>query len=104
MGLPWTTILLHGPTIVEAARKLYATARRPPVQPELAPGDAIAVEVESLRQVLETLTEQEVQHAALLTDLARQVQQMRARLALALVGAACAVAMSCLAVALAVWR
>jgi hypothetical protein len=58
-----------------------------------------------------TLTEREIQHAALLADLAKQAQEMatalealRARTVLALVGAAFAVTVALLSVALAVWR
>ena len=101
MGLPWTTILLHGPTIVEAARKLYETARRPPPPSGPASGDPLKAEIASLRQVVETLTEQGVQHAALLADLAREVEHMRRRLTLALTGAALALALSLLSLLLA---
>ena len=99
-SLPWQTILLHGPTIVEAARKLYAAARRGAAEPV----DGI----EPLRRAVELLEEREVQQAALLTDLAKQVQELgvamdvlRRRVMLSLAGASIAVALAVVAVALA---
>lgn len=102
MALPWMTLLLHAPTVVEAARKLYETARRPPAP--IAPGAPVVTQVESLRQAVDALAEREVQHAAVLADLARQVEALRARLVLALLAAATAVTLALAAVGLAVWR
>jgi len=48
--------------------------------------------------------ERELQHAAVLADLARQVEVLRARLVLALLAAATAVALALAAVGLAAWR
>ncbi|HEX5814405.1 MAG TPA: hypothetical protein VF010_03700 [Methylomirabilota bacterium] len=104
MALPWMTLLLHAPTVVEAARKLYETARRPPAPSPLPPGAPVAAQIESLRQAVDALVEREVQHAAVLADLARQVEVLRARLVLALLAAATAVALALAAVGLAVWR
>ena len=104
MALPWMTLLLHAPTVVDAARKLYETARRPPAPSPLSPGAPVAAQVESLRQAVEALAEREVQHAAVLADLARQVEVLRARLVLALLAAATAVTLALAAVVLAVWR
>jgi hypothetical protein len=48
--------------------------------------------------------EREVQHAAVLADLARQVEVLRARLVLAVLAAATAVALALAATGLAIWR
>ena len=105
-NLPWQTILLHGPTIVEAARKLYTAARKGAAETESTArtGDGI----EPLRRAVEILEEREVQQAAVLADLAKQVQEMgaavdvlRRRVMLSLVGTAVAILLASVAVALA---
>lgn len=108
-NVPWKTILLHGPTLVEAARTLYAATRK--AAAGAAPSEQAASGIEPLRRAVEALAEREVQQAALLADLARQVQDMataldvlRARIVLTLVGAALAVALSLLSVGLLLWR
>jgi hypothetical protein len=86
--VPWRTILRHAPTIVEAARGYYATTRqtateRHPTRTMDGP--------DGLRRAVERLEEREVEQAALVADLAKQVAQMataiealRARLVVAL--------------------
>jgi hypothetical protein len=108
MPLPWKTILLHGPTIVEAARKLYAATRKGAAEPNPMGQGTDGTE---LRRALETLTERQMQHAALLNDLAGQVQAMAAELDLlrrrvrfALVGGGLSTALAIAAVVLALWR
>jgi hypothetical protein len=109
MNVPWTTILLHAPTIVEAARKLLATARRPIGETEA--DDDVAGGRESLRGAVAALTERQAEQAALLADLAGQVQAMavaleelRRRTMLALVGAALAGVVALASAALVWWR
>ena len=104
----WKTILLHGPTIVDAARKLYAATRRT-ADPE--PGGPEGAGIDSLRRAVDMLTAREMEQSALLADLAKQVQDiataveaLRVRVTLALLASALAAALAILAVALSVWR
>jgi len=106
MGVPWSTLLTHGPTIVDAARKLYAIATR-----QAADAQPRAADGESLHQAVATLQQREAQQAALLADLAREVQhvaavveELRAKVRLALIGAGVAAALSLVAFALVLWR
>ena len=94
--LPWKLIVGHAPTIVDAARALYAGSRRAGGGAE--PSEPPAGSLEALERALERLEAREVQHAALVADLARQLRDMatalevlRARLRLALSGAAMAI-------------
>jgi hypothetical protein len=102
MNVPWTTILLHAPTLVDAARKLLATARPP---------TGAAEADESLRVAVAALSERQAEQAALLADLAGQVQAMtvaleelRRRTMLALGAAAVAAVVALASAALAWWR
>ena len=99
--LPWRLIVDHAPTIVDAARRLYASSRTPPARTE--PGERAAGSIESLQRAIEQLEAHEVQRAALLAELAKQVQDMttalevlRARVRLALIGASVAIAVAIL--------
>ncbi len=57
--VPWKTIILHGPTIVEAARTVYGSGKRP------ADGGARpGTEVERLRRAVERLEEREMHEGA----------------------------------------
>jgi hypothetical protein len=88
--VPWRTIITHAPTIVDAARRLYANTRQ-------ADGTA-AVAIRRLGpddvyRAVARLEEREIEQAALIADLAREVQQiatgvevLRSRLMLATVG------------------
>jgi hypothetical protein len=67
--------------------------------------------MDPLRARVEALEQRDAQEAALVADLARQVQEMtavlevwRARVHLAVAGSAAAVVLSVLAVAFALWR
>ena len=106
--MPWRMIVDHAPTIVDAARKLYASSRRP--RPGTEPGDRASRGVESLQRAIEQLEAREVEHAGLLADLAKQVQDManalevlRARVRWALIGASVAVAVAILTAVFAGW-
>jgi hypothetical protein len=104
--VPWKTILVHGPAIVDAARSYYATTRRAAERDEA--GDRGAGGPDALRHAVQRLEEREVQQAALFADLARQVQDMataiealRRRFVLALWGAGLAIVMGVVAIILA---
>jgi hypothetical protein len=107
--VPWGTIIRHGPTIVDAARQLYGTTRRPGIGEDTRsrrPDDLAALH----RAVLELET-RETQQAALLEGLARQAEAMatalqvlRTRLRLALCGAGLAMVVAVVAIVLALWR
>jgi len=108
--VPWISALTkmtsriivdHAPTIVDAARKLYASSRRPRLRGE--PSERAPAGIESLQRAIEQIEAREVQHAALLADLAKQVQDManaievlRARVRWAWIGASVAVALALL--------
>jgi hypothetical protein len=101
------TILVHGPTIVDAARKLYAATRRT-ADPEAAAPEGGGLD--ALRHAVNSLAAREMEHSALLADLAKQVQDiattvdaLRVRVTLALLGSALALALALVAVALRVW-
>lgn len=102
--IPWRTLLVHGPTIVEAARTLYTGAKKPAA--ESMPRVRSFDDADVLRRAVEQLEVREVQQAGLIAELAKQVQDLttaldvlRARLTLALVGAAIAAALAVLATA-----
>jgi hypothetical protein len=99
--MPWRLLVDHAPIIVDAARQLYAgsrgTYRRPP------PTERTTASLESLQRAVEQLEAREVQQAAVLDELAKQVQDMttalevlRARVRWALAGTAVAVAVAVL--------
>lgn len=108
-NVPWKSILLHAPTIVEAARTFYATTRKP--AGEAAPSPRAGDGLEGLRRAVEELEARETQQAALFADLAKQVQEMatalevlRARVLFALVGASLALVVALVTAAVLVWR
>jgi hypothetical protein len=97
--VPWRTVLLHAPTIVDTARRFYGTSR--PAAPKEDPGSRSSDDIDALRRAVVELEAREGQQAALLADFARQVQAManaievlRARMLLALWGAAAALAVA----------
>jgi hypothetical protein len=97
--MPWRLLVDHAPTIVDAARRLYASSRTPNAR--LRPSERAAGTLESLQHAVEQLEARDVQHTALLTELAKQVQDittalevLRARVRWAWVGAAVAVALA----------
>jgi hypothetical protein len=91
-ALPWKTIILNAPTIVDAARQFYATTRT--AADATDPTPRAHDSVGALRRAVEELEAREVQQAALFAEMAKQVQDiatavevLRARLTLALWGA-----------------
>ena len=72
--IPWRLLVDHAPIIVEAARRLYASSR--PVSSEGRPGKRPTVTLESLQRDLEQLEARDAQHAEVVAELARQVQEM----------------------------
>ena len=111
MSLPWKTILFHGPTILEAARTLYAAARKSTGADGESRERAAGGGVDEVRRALDRIEERELQQAAVLADLAKQVQDvtatvdvMRARLRVALVGASLAVALAIVSIVLSLSR
>src|SRR4051794_11548543 len=103
--VPWKTILVHAPTLVEAARKFYGTTRETEARPRPPSG------LEALRRAVEDLEHRETQQAALFSDLARQVEAMatavevlRARMVFALVGTSVATVLGIIALIVAARR
>jgi hypothetical protein len=99
--MPWRLIVDHAPTIVDAAHRLYAGSRTPHARSQ--PSERTAGSLDSLQRAVEQLEARETQHAALLGELARQVQDMttalevlRARVRWAGIGAAAAIAVALL--------
>ena len=99
--MPWRLLVDHAPTIVDAARRLYAASRQP--HGAYQPRERTTDSLESLQRGVEQLEAREVQHAAVLEELAKQVQDMttalevlRARVRWAWIGAAVAVAVALL--------
>src|SRR2546428_12469592 len=95
--MPWRLLVDHAPPIVDAARRLYAASRQP--HGAYQPRERTTDSLESLQRAVEQLEAREVQHAAVLEELAKQVQDMttalevlRARVRWAWIGAAVAVA------------
>ena len=93
--MPWRLLVEHAPTIVDAARRLYVGSRRAPGR---SPSSERAVTLDALRRAVEQLEAREVQHAAVLEELAKQVQDvttalevLRARVRWAWIGASVAV-------------
>jgi hypothetical protein len=106
--MPWKTLLVHAPTLVDAARHLYAETRTPAERSPIARDDR---GVEPVRRAVEELEAREAQQAALVADLAKQIQALttaievlRARIVLAFVGAAAALVVALATAAVLVWR
>jgi hypothetical protein len=104
--VPWRTIIRHAPTIVETARAYYSSTRRTAdeTDPRTVRG------VEALHRAVARLEEREVDQAALVADLAKQVANLtnavgvlRARVLLALWGALLALVVGIVAVVAAFW-
>jgi hypothetical protein len=99
--IPWRLLIDHAPTIVDAARRLYASSRPAPLRGP--PGDRTTASLESLQRAVEELEAREAQHAELVAELAKQVQDMttalqvlRARVRWAWLGAALALGVAVL--------
>ena len=107
--MPWKTLLVHAPTIVDAARNFYATSRSPTTDgtSRATPGN----ETERLRRAVEELEARAGQQAALLADLAKQAQALaaalnvlRARVLVALVAATVALVLAVATTGVLLWR
>ena len=107
--MPWKTLLVHAPTIVDAARNFYATSRGPTTDgsPHPPPGN----EMERLRRAVEELEGRAGQQAALLADLATQAQALAAaleivkgRVLVALVAATVALLLAVATTGVLLWR
>ena len=97
--MPWRLLVEHAPTIVDTARRLYAGSLRP--RGRYAPGERPTQSLESLQRAIEQLEARELQHASVLAELAKQVQDvttalevLRARVRWAWIGASVAVALA----------
>jgi methyl-accepting chemotaxis protein len=97
--MPWRVLVDHAPTIVDAARQLYAGSRGPYRRPQAS--ERTTASLETLHRAVEQLEARAVQQAAVLDELAAQVQSLttalevlRARVRWALAGAALAVAIA----------
>ena len=109
--VPWRTLLRHTPTIVEAARSYYTATRRTAAEHESERDRSTPAGVDGLRRAVDRLEEREVQQAAIVADLAKQVAEMatavevlRARLTIALWGAGIALALAGLGLVVALVR
>ena len=96
--VPWRSVLVHAPAIVDTARRFYGTTRPPSNDDAPSRSDD---DLDALRRAVVDLEAREGQQAALLADFARQVQAManaievlRFRMLLALWGAAAALAVA----------
>jgi hypothetical protein len=72
--IPWRMLVDHAPTIVEAARRLYASSR--PAPSGGRPGKRTTASLDSLQRDVEQLEARDAQHAEVIAELARQVQEM----------------------------
>ena len=107
--VPWRTVLVHAPAIVDTARRFYGTTR-PSTTAEETPNRS-GDDIDALRRAVVDLEARDGQQAALLADFARQVQAMasaievlRTRMLLALWGAAAALVLAAVAVILVLRR
>ena len=107
--LPWKTLLVHAPTIVDAARNLYTTGRGPTT--DGSPPAPAGNEVERLRRAVQELEARADQQAALLADLAKQSQALAAaleivqgRVLVALVAATVALVLTVATTGVLLWR
>jgi hypothetical protein len=96
--MPWRLLVEHAPTIVDAARRLYVGSRGASARSR---SSERTVSLEAIQHAVEQLEAREVQHAAVLEELAKQVQDvttalevLRARVRWAWAGAGVAVAVA----------
>ena len=95
--IPWRLLVDHAPTLVDAARRVYVGSRIAGHRPTREPTASLDV----LQRAVEDLEAREVKHAAVLEQLAKQVQELttavdvlRARVRWAWIGAAAAIAVA----------
>lgn len=103
--IPWRLLVDHAPILVEAARRLYASSRPAPLHGRS--GERTTATLESLQRTVEQLEARDAQHAELIAELAKQVQDLttalealRARLRWAWFGVAFALVVAVLAAVL----
>ena len=96
--MPWRLLVEHAPTIVDAARRLYVGSRGATARSR---SNERTPSLEAIQRAVEQLEAREVQHAAVLEELAKQVQDvttalevLRARVRWAWIGAGVAVALA----------
>ncbi len=96
--MPWRLLVEHAPTIVDAARRLYVGSRGARGR---SPSSERTGSLDALERAVEQLEAREVQHASVLEELAKQVQDvttalevLRARVRWAWIGASVAVAVA----------
>ena len=96
--MPWRLLVEHAPTIVDAARRLYVGSGRARGRSPLSERTG---SLDALERAVEQLEAREVQHASVLEELAKQVQDvttalevLRARVRWAWIGASVAVAVA----------
>ena len=106
--VPWRTIIMHAPTIVDTARRLYANSRQ---TDGTGTPDHRPLRGDEVHRVVARLDERAIEQAALTADLARQVQQMttalevlRSRLVLAALGSGLGLAIALIALIVALTR
>jgi len=96
--MPWRLLVEHAPTIVDAARRLYVGSGRARGRSPLSERTG---SLDALERAVEQLEAREVEHASVLEELAKQVQDvttalevLRARVRWAWIGASVAVAVA----------
>jgi len=96
--MPWRLLVEHAPTIVDAARRLYVGSGRALGRSPLSERTG---SLDALERAVEQLEAREVEHASVLEELAKQVQDvttalevLRARVRWAWIGASVAVAVA----------
>jgi hypothetical protein len=77
-SVKWEDVVRHGPKIVEAARVLYETSKQRQQRPAgSAPGpDLNGGRLADLEAEVRRLQENEIQQAALVTDIANQLESL----------------------------
>jgi hypothetical protein len=103
--MPWKTILVNAPAIVDAARTFYTTTRTPAA--DALAGPRASDGLHQLRGAVEAMEAREARQAQLFAELAKQVESMatalevlRARVTFALAGASVALAVALVALVL----
>ena len=96
--MPWRLLVEHAPTIVDAARRLYVGSGRARGRSPLSERTG---SLDALERAVEQLEAREVEHASVLEELAKQVQDvttalevLRARVRWAWIGTSVAVAVA----------
>jgi hypothetical protein len=77
--IPWRLLIDHAPTIVDAARRLYAGSHPAPLRGR--PSERTTASLESLTRAVEQLEARDAQHAEVVAELVKQVQDVTTALA-----------------------